>query len=115
MLRHSRALRKFSGGPWLSKKRDLLAPRRQERQVRKFNFFAAFAPLREIFRVLVAAPRAGFLGRSHLTCCSGMLTRLRLEGAEERHQILFFRRRQFLVDVRAKSVPSDGGSFCSVA
>ena len=24
---------------------DLLAPRRQERQVRKFNFFAAFAPL----------------------------------------------------------------------
>jgi hypothetical protein len=30
---------------------DLLAPRRQERQVRKFNFFAAFAPLREIFRV----------------------------------------------------------------
>jgi len=33
--------------------RDLLAPRRQ---VRKFNFFAAFAPLREIFRVLVAAP-----------------------------------------------------------
>jgi hypothetical protein len=38
------------------KKRDLLAPRRQERQVRKFNFFAAFAPLREIFRALVAAP-----------------------------------------------------------
>ena len=37
---------------------DLLAPRRQERQVRKFNFFAAFAPLREIFRVLVAAPAA---------------------------------------------------------
>jgi hypothetical protein len=34
---------------------DLLAPRRQERQVRKVNFFAAFAPLREIFRVLVAA------------------------------------------------------------
>jgi hypothetical protein len=33
----------------------LLAPRRQERQVRKFNFFAAFAPLREIVRVLVAA------------------------------------------------------------
>jgi hypothetical protein len=33
---------------------DLLAPRRQERQVRKFNFFAAFAPLREIFRVLAA-------------------------------------------------------------
>jgi hypothetical protein len=37
------------------KEGDLLAPRRQERQVRKFNFFAAFAPLREIFRVLVAA------------------------------------------------------------
>ena len=36
-------------------KRDLLAPRRQERQVRKFNFFAAFAPLREICRVLIAA------------------------------------------------------------
>jgi hypothetical protein len=36
--------------------RDLLSPRRQERQVRKFNFFAAFASLREIFRVLVAAP-----------------------------------------------------------
>jgi len=45
----------------------VLAPRRQERQVRKFNFFAApstllrtcFAPLREIFRVLVAAsPRS---------------------------------------------------------
>jgi hypothetical protein len=34
---------------------DLLAPRRQKRQVRKFNFFAAFAPLREIVRVLVAA------------------------------------------------------------
>jgi hypothetical protein len=34
---------------------DLLAPRRQESQVRKFNCFAAFAPLREIFRVLVAA------------------------------------------------------------
>jgi hypothetical protein len=29
-------------------KRDLLAPKRQERQVRKFSFFA---PLREIFRV----------------------------------------------------------------
>jgi hypothetical protein len=27
---------------------DLLPPRRQERQVRKLNFFAAFAPLREI-------------------------------------------------------------------
>jgi hypothetical protein len=36
--------------------RDLLAPRRQERQVWKSNFFAAFAPLREVFRVLVAAP-----------------------------------------------------------
>ena len=42
---------------------DLLAPRRQERQVRKFNFFAApstllrtcFASLREIFRFLAAA------------------------------------------------------------
>ncbi|GEM_PF-3920487 len=40
---------------------DLLAPRRQERQVRKFNFFAAFAPLREIFRVLVQALRRGVL------------------------------------------------------
>jgi len=35
--------------------RIILAPRRQERQVRKFNFFATFAPLREIFRVSVAA------------------------------------------------------------
>jgi hypothetical protein len=42
---------------------DLLAPRRQERQVRKFNFFAAFAPLREIFRVLAAAlPRWALCG-----------------------------------------------------
>ena len=32
--------------------KELLPPRRQ---VRKFNFFAAFAPLREIFRFLVAA------------------------------------------------------------
>ena len=71
MLRNFRALRKFSGGPWLSKKRDLLAPRRQERQVRKFNFFAAFAPLREIFRVLVAAPpRCVLCGRGFLTLCS---------------------------------------------
>jgi hypothetical protein len=54
ILKSLRSLRKFSGGPWLSK-RGLLAPRRQERQVRKFKFFAAFAPLREIFRVLVAA------------------------------------------------------------
>ncbi|HSF25078.1 MAG TPA: hypothetical protein VLE20_12705 [Blastocatellia bacterium] len=38
--------------PVAIKNEDLLAPRRQ---VRKFNFFAAFAPLREIFRVLVAA------------------------------------------------------------
>jgi hypothetical protein len=37
----------------------LLPPRRQERQVRKFNFFAAFAPLREIFRFLVAASPRG--------------------------------------------------------
>jgi hypothetical protein len=27
---------------------NLFPPRRQERQVQKFNFFAAFAPLREI-------------------------------------------------------------------
>ena len=39
--------------------RELLPPRRQERQVRKFNFFAAFAPLREIFRFLVAASPRG--------------------------------------------------------
>jgi hypothetical protein len=38
---------------------DLLAPRRQKRQVRKFDFFAAFAPLDEIFRVLVAAAALG--------------------------------------------------------
>jgi hypothetical protein len=30
----------------------------KNRQVRKFNFFAAFAPLREIFRVLVQLGRA---------------------------------------------------------
>jgi hypothetical protein len=45
-------MRNFSDGPWLSKTGIYS---RQERQVRKFNFFAAFAPLREIFRVLVAA------------------------------------------------------------
>jgi hypothetical protein len=49
-----RVLRKFSDVASLERG-DLLAPRRQERQGRKFNFFAAFAPLREIFRVLVAA------------------------------------------------------------
>ena len=57
-----RVLRKFSDVASLERG-DVLAPRRQERQVRKFNFFAApstllrtcFAPLREIFRVLVAA------------------------------------------------------------
>jgi hypothetical protein len=32
---------------------QLLPPRRQERQVRKFNFFAAFAPLREILNRMV--------------------------------------------------------------
>jgi hypothetical protein len=49
--------------PLAIQNRDLLAPRRQERQVRKFDFFAAFAPLREIFRVLVAAlPRWAFRG-----------------------------------------------------
>jgi hypothetical protein len=37
------------------KKRDLLAPRRQERQVQNWFPFAAFAPLREIFRFSVAA------------------------------------------------------------
>jgi len=35
--------------------RDLLAPRRQERQVRKFNFFAAFA--RDIPSLVAALPR----------------------------------------------------------
>jgi hypothetical protein len=56
-----RGLRKLSGGPGYQNG-DLLAPRRQERQVRKFNFFAAFAPLREIVRVLVAArPRVCFV------------------------------------------------------
>ena len=43
---------------------DLLPPRRQERQVRKINFFAAFASLREIFRVLVdGAAALGLRGR----------------------------------------------------
>ena len=62
VLKSFRSLRKFSVARGYSK-RDLLAPRRQARQVRKFNFFAApstslrtcFAALREIFRVLVAA------------------------------------------------------------
>jgi len=55
---------------------DLLAPRRQERQVRKFNFFAAFAPLREIFRVLVAAlPRYVLCGRKIIhELCVGELS-----------------------------------------
>ena len=37
----------------------LLALIRQKRQVRKFNFFAAFAPLREIFRVRMASSLCG--------------------------------------------------------
>ena len=39
--------------------KELLPPRRQERQVRKFNFFAAFAPLREIFRFFVVLSLSG--------------------------------------------------------
>ena len=47
---------------------ELLPPRREERQVRKFNFFAAFAPLREIFRFLVAAsPRWVLRGGNFFT------------------------------------------------
>jgi hypothetical protein len=34
---------------------DLLAPRRQDRQVRKFNFFAAFA--RDVPSLVAALPR----------------------------------------------------------
>lgn len=45
-----------------------LHPRRQERQVRKFDFFAAFAPLREIFRPLVAfLPQLVFCGYKEAT------------------------------------------------
>ena len=45
------------------RKTGFVPARCQERQVRKFNFFAAFASLREIFRVLVAAqPRWGHVG-----------------------------------------------------
>jgi hypothetical protein len=43
-----RGLRKFSGGPWVSKNGDLLAPRRQERQVRKFTFCGLCAFARDI-------------------------------------------------------------------
>jgi hypothetical protein len=39
--------------------RDLLAPRRQERQVQNWFPFAAFAALREIFRFSVAAQPHG--------------------------------------------------------
>jgi hypothetical protein len=50
-----RGLRKLSGGPWLPKTGICS---RQDAKNAKFGsliFFAAFAPLREIFRVLVAA------------------------------------------------------------
>jgi hypothetical protein len=43
MPKSFRGLRKFSCRPVAIQNGDLLAPRRQERPVRKFNFFAAFA------------------------------------------------------------------------
>jgi hypothetical protein len=70
MLKSLRTLRKFSGDPWLSKtgicsRQACLERSRKDAKNAKpeFNFFAApstslrtcFAPLREIFRVLVAA------------------------------------------------------------
>jgi hypothetical protein len=57
MLKSLYTLRKLSGGPWLLKTGICS---RQERQVRKFNFFAPFAPLREIFR-LSCGFAAGFV------------------------------------------------------
>jgi hypothetical protein len=50
-----RALRKFFRSRVNLENRGLLAPRRQERQVQNCFPFAAFAPLREIFRFSVAA------------------------------------------------------------
>jgi hypothetical protein len=74
--------------------RDLLAPRRQERQVRKFNFFAAFAPLREIFRVLVAAlPRYVLCGRKiiHELCVGELSIKKQRElGGETSHAVWDF-------------------------
>jgi hypothetical protein len=54
MLKSLRTLRKLSGDPWLSK--TGICSRQDAKNAKpEFNFFAAFAPLREIFRVLVAA------------------------------------------------------------
>jgi hypothetical protein len=47
-------MRNFPDGPWLSKTGIYSRQDAKNAKFRKFNFFAAFAPLREIFRVLVA-------------------------------------------------------------
>jgi len=56
MLKKVRGLRKFSCRPVASQTGELLAPRHQERQVRKFNFLCGLCA--EIFRVLDAAQPA---------------------------------------------------------
>jgi hypothetical protein len=48
-------LRKFSGGPWLSKTGICSRQDAKNAKSGSLIFFAAFAPLREIFRVLDAA------------------------------------------------------------
>jgi hypothetical protein len=54
-----RGLRKLSGGPWLPKTGICSCQDAKNAKFGSLIFFAAFAPLREIFRVLVAArPRS---------------------------------------------------------
>jgi hypothetical protein len=68
MLKSFRGLRKFFRSRASLENRDLLAPRRQERQVQNWFPLAAFAPLREIFRFSVAAlPRWALRGEMILT------------------------------------------------
>jgi hypothetical protein len=55
MLKNLCSLRKFSGGPWLSKTGICSRQDAKNAKSRSLIFFAAFAPLREIFRVLDAA------------------------------------------------------------
>jgi hypothetical protein len=63
-----RGLRKFFRSRVSLENRDLLAPRRQERQVQNCFPLAAFAPLREIFQFSVAAlPRWALRGEKILT------------------------------------------------
>jgi hypothetical protein len=55
MLKNLCSLRKFSGGPWLSKTGICSRQDAKNAKSGSLIFFAAFAPLREIFRVLDAA------------------------------------------------------------